>query len=119
MKEINFEEGFESKEKAEKVVKQIQFAIDELTLANQESMRQLKETLATIDQAEKQIKILTQANIDMTKTMKNLHIVLGTKKDLWKDDEEMNVVMNALAHFVTGSGAIKLGVIGNEENKDG
>jgi hypothetical protein len=113
---IDLLEGLKDPEKAKEVVKQVQGAIDELVLANQELKKQLEIDIKKFDEAAELIKNLQEATINATEVIKNLNIVLNSKRELFKDDEEMEVVMKALAHFVTGAGAIKMGVLANEKN---
>ena len=96
----------DNKEEAAKQLVIIQQQFDELLTVMKEQEKQLKENVIAMEN-------LTTTSVDLSDTIKNINIVLGSKKDLWAGDEVMNDLMNKLAHFVMSSGAIKLGVISN------
>lgn len=116
--EINFAKGFENKEEAKKVVKQIQDSIDELVLANTELKAQLNYNLEVIKSAEEQITNLTDTSVGLSDALKAVHRILQARKDQFKGDDEMKAVMDSLATFVVSSGAIKLGVISHAKTKE-
>jgi len=64
----------------------------------------------------KQIITLNKTSIDLTQALKGIHLTLGAKKDLWKDDMDMDILMTTLSTFVLSSSAIKAGVVSNAKN---
>ena len=112
---INLE--IENKEEAKAQLKIIQTAIDDLVNACNEQKKQLEENVKTITDAEELITNLTNTSVGLSDSLKAIHLVLGRKKDMFKGDVEMEAIIDELAKFVLGSGAIKLGVISNAKNK--
>ena len=108
--EFDLTEGLKDPAKARATIASIQKAIDELVLANKEVIKAAEDANKVAKDYEKQLGTLTQTNLDLADTLKSIHIVLGSKKDLWKDDNEMNELTKELAMFVMSSGAIKAGV---------
>ena len=110
----------ENKEAAKDQIKLIQGAMDDFVDVINKQSAQLKENVVSIDEAKKQIVNLTAGSVGLADTIKAIHLLLGRKKDLFKDDKQMNELMNELATFVVSSGAIKLGVLSHamEGEKD-
>lgn len=94
------------------IVKQVHDAFEELANAALQAIETAKEANENAAAFEKQNKELLEGSISMTETMKAIFSVLGQKKDLWKNDADMKIIMDSLATFVLSSGAIKMGVIG-------
>lgn len=115
--EFDLMESLKDKEKAKKVVKQVQDAIDVLVLANKKAIKIAEDANRTSSEYEKHTKNLTKACADLTAALKSIHSVLGQKKELFADDKDMKILMDELATFVLGSGSIKLGVFGSELKK--
>ena len=103
--------NIENKEEAKAQLKVIQKSIDELVDVCSEQKKQLQENIKTISEAEDHIKNLTDTSVGLSDSLKAIHTILGKKKDMFEGDEEMKAIMDSLATFVLGSGAIKLGVI--------
>ncbi len=110
---IDLTEGLNDPTKAKAVVKRVQNVIDELVEANQEALQVAKDANANADEYEKQCNNLNKSNQGLVEALKNVHIVLGSKIDLFKDDEGMNELMKELGKFIMSSGAIKSGVVKN------
>ena len=96
---------------------ELQKAFDDLTDACKKQKAQLKENVDVIEEAKKQIMNLTAGSIGLADTLKAVNSLLSRKKDLFKDDVEMNELLNSLATFVVSAGSIKLGVLSNAMNK--
>ncbi len=109
--EFDLTEGLTNPEKAKEVVKKIQKVVDELALAKEETLKAAKQANELTAEYEKQVIVLTKTVSDLAAAIKAVYSILGKKSDLFKDDAEMVVIMESLAHFVTGSGAIKLGAM--------
>ena len=118
--EFDLNEAFKKPEKAKEIVKKVQTSFTELTDACLAMKEAAKESEKLNLEYAKQVQHLTNANVDMVTAMKNIHIILSSRQELFKDDKEMQEVMLGLATFVTGSGAIKMGVLAKaKEVKNG
>lgn len=115
--ELNLNFDFNNKAEAAANLKVVQNQFDELLDVMKQQEKQLKENVKTIDEAHKSITDLTNSSVGFSDALKNIHITLNNKKDLWEGDKEMQGLMEGLATFVVSSGAIKLGVISNAESK--
>lgn len=109
--EIDLQEGLTDKEKAKVVIKKVQDAIDELVISNQEWEKNAKEALKTAKEYEAQVDKLLEANIDLSDALKNVHIFLNSKRDLFKKDKASVEFMEKLATWTISSSAIKAGVM--------
>ena len=107
-----------NQENPQESVGKIQEAFDELVDVINQQKQQLLENVKVIDDASEQIKNLTNSAVDFSDALKGVHMTLQAKKELFKDDEEINELLNTLAKFVVGSSAIKLGVISNARDKE-
>lgn len=120
--EIDLSEGLKDETKAKEVIAKVQKAIDDLVIANSQAQQAAKDALALSNEYEKQVDLLLQANTDLADALKNIHIMLNAKRDLFKEDKEMVEFMEKLATWTLSSAAIKSGVISkkrvdNEGNK--
>lgn len=114
---INFAKGFEDKEEAKKVVKQIQDVLDSLVLANQDSIKLLKEREVDIDKA---IDTITDQNTQITEfvgMLKNIHLLMATYHDVFKECEPLDEVFTYLSKFIISSGAVKVGALAYDKEK--
>lgn len=59
-----------------------------------------------------------QTNLDLVQTIKNIHIVLNSKMDMFKDDIKMQELMSHLAVFIASPATIKAGVMKNATNQE-
>lgn len=110
--EIELTEGLNNPEKAKQVIKEVQDAIDEMVKTNQELLKMTEDANKIAAEYEEQTTLLHKTSSDLSDALKAIFSIMGKKKELWKNDEEINVIMDTLATFVLGSGTIKLGVIG-------
>jgi len=94
-------------------VKKIQEAFDELVDVINQQKQNLLDNAKVIDDAKEQIENLTKSTIGFSDSLKGIHMTLQSKKDLFKDDMEMNELLTTLSTFVVSSAAVKLGVISN------
>lgn len=117
MSAINFEEGFESKEKAKEVVATIQKTIDDLVLANEQTLAHAKSLADDLTAMEELNKNAIQSSMSLSEALKNIHIELNSKMELISQDPELLDLTKKLGEWVMGSGAIKLGVLSNDESK--
>jgi len=111
--EIDLKEGMNNPEKAAQVIKQVQDALDEAVIGWQDATAAAKAANDIAEKYQKHCETLQTTSNDLTEALKNVHIVLGSKKDLWKDDKQMIQLMENLGTFVLSSGAIKSGVMNN------
>jgi hypothetical protein len=114
--EINL--NIENKEEARKQLKVIQKEINSLVEVCNLQKTQLQENLTTMTDAEEQIKKLTDTAVGLSDSLKAIHQILGKKSDMFEGDVEMKAIIDSLATFVLGSGAIKLGVISNAKGDE-
>lgn len=110
--------NFNNKAEAHKQVKLIQKTINDLLEICQDQKKQLLENISVIDESKLQITNLTKSAVDLSDAIKNIQRLLGSKMDLLKGDEELMKLTESLNTFIVSSGAIKLGVISNEMNKN-
>lgn len=103
--------NIENKEDAKAQLKIIQNEIDALVEVCESQKKMLKENIETISSSKETIVDLTNSTIAMADSLKALHRLLQARKELFVGDEQMQTIMNSLATFVLGSGAIKLGVL--------
>lgn len=106
---------------AHAVIKQIQTSMDELVLANEQLIAAADKSNEVATQYQAEIITANKTMLDLTDLVKAVHTVLGTKKDLWKDDAELNEMQAALSTFVVSGGAIRAGILQSmevEENAD-
>lgn len=120
--EFDLSEGLKDETKAKEVIAKVQKAIDDLVIANSQAQQAAKDALTLSNEYEKQVDLLLQANTDLADALKNIHIMLNAKRDLFKEDKEMVEFMEKLATWTLSSAAIKSGVISkkrvdNEGNK--
>lgn len=115
--EFDLNEAIKDPSKAKEIVKGVQKAFTEMSNASLEAIESAKAMKNVAVEYEKQLKLISNANLDLTTAMKNIHIILSNRTDMFKDDPEMQEVIAGLATFVTGAGAIKLGVI-NKAKED-
>ena len=108
--QFNLQEGIDNPEKAPEIVRSVQAAFTELSNSSLAALEAAKQSKNLAEEYSKQVQLLTQSNVDLTSAMKNIHIILNSKSDLFKGDAEMQEVMAGLSMFVVGSGAIKMGV---------
>jgi len=110
--------NLENKEEAARQVALIQKSIDELLEVIETQKNELLNNVKVMKEAEDHIKTLEKSTIDLTQTIKGIHMILGSRKDKFEGDEEMNELMNHLSVFVMGSGSIKIGVMENERKNN-
>lgn len=106
----------DNKEEAARNVKEVQKAINELLEVCNEQKDMLKENADKLQEAHDTLFNVAKARDELTEVLKNVHTLLGSKKDLWKDDVQINELMNVMATFIMSSGTIKHGVTKNEKN---
>lgn len=94
-------------------VDKVQKEFDDLLAVCKSQKIELSKNGLLMVEANRQINTLTELAISLSDTLKATHSVLGRKKDMFKGDDEMTVILNSLATFVLSSGAIKLGVVSN------
>lgn len=116
--EIDLKEGLKNETKAKVVIKKVQDAIDELVIANQGYKKGAEDLLKISAEYEKQVEIISNANLDLMDALKNIHIFLGSKKDLFKGDAEFNDFMNKLSTWTISSSAIKASVIQHKRKEN-
>lgn len=102
---------FNDKEKAAQQIAGIQESFDEIIRINNEARATLKDNSIVIDDCIEKLNTLQTANGDLVQTLKNIHIMLNARVELFAKDEEMRALIETLGTFVTSSGAIKAGVI--------
>lgn len=107
--EIDLTEGLKSPETAKKVVAQVQASIDDLIIVINRQKQELLSNVETMGEAEAHIIELGKSIEGLTDTIKNIFTVLGSKKDLWKKDNEMDELMNTISVFIMSSSTIKMG----------
>lgn len=105
-------------DEAKEVIKQVQAAFRELSEASLEAIDAAKKANQNANEYHEQLVKVNKANLDLTQAIKNIHIVLGSKRDLWENDKEIEAVMNSLATFVLGSGSMKAGIIAEGMNDE-
>jgi len=103
--------NFENKEEVQK-------EFDALTDACNKQSTELKANGVAMEEAKMQIVNLTAGSVGLAGTIKAIHLLLGRKSDLFKDDKQMNELMREIATFVVSSGAIKLGVLSHAMDKE-
>lgn len=118
MKDIDFEKGFENKEEGAKVVKQIQDAYDESVAAFLEAEALAKKMSGIAEGFKEQAELFQINYLDATQGIKAIHLILNTKRELFKGDKEMDELMNMLATFVVSPAAIKVGILANAIGKE-
>jgi len=111
---VNLQEAIDSPSDAKEIVRRVQNAFDELQEANKDLLKVAESSNKIARDFEQQNKDFIDSIKGLTDTLKQIHIVLNARKELWKNDEKVQELMIHLAGFVTGSAAIKLGV-GNGE----
>jgi len=109
--------NFENKEEAMMQVKVLKDSYEEMCEVSKKQNEALKVANDQLESAAKTINTLTDAAMGTTEALKAVHTILGSKKDLWNNDKQINELMNSLSTFVLSSGAIKLGVISNDNNQ--
>jgi hypothetical protein len=114
--EFNLQDAINNPEKAKVIVQQVQKAFTELANSNLQALNVAKQSQTLLADYEQQMKVLVNGNINLADALKNVHIFLNSKKDLWKADKEVQDFMQHLSTWVVSSGAIKLGVL-SEHNK--
>jgi len=107
---MKFELNLDNKKEAEKQVKLIQKSIDDLLEVPNSQKQQLLENIEKMEGFESHIKTLQNANSDLIAALKSIHIILGNRKELFVEDEEMQKTMNELAKFILSPSVIKAGV---------
>jgi len=113
---INFED-LKDVTKAKRVVKDVQEFVDNVIKQRDELLNQAEISNKVATEYQNHLFTVSKTVGDLTQAMKNIHVMLGSKKDLWQDDSEMNDLMNTISTFVMSSGAIKLGVLSNETDE--
>jgi hypothetical protein len=96
MENLVIEDGVMTKEQAET----IQIALDEFLAVQKESEALLKTQGEALNASTVAIDTLMKVNEHCTETVKNIFSILGSRKDKFKDDKEMEELMNGLAKFV-------------------
>lgn len=121
--EINFEEGFQSKEKAKEVVAQIQKVISDLEEASRTLLAKCNEQKDQINDLVELNQSSTLANVNLADTIKAIHMELNSKMELVSQDKGLTTLTKDLGKWVVSSSSIKLGVLSkafedekNEEN---
>jgi hypothetical protein len=102
---------------ANKAVKAVQDAIDEIVLANKEVLAEAEKSNKISKEYQDLNTTLAQSNIDLVNVVKNIHRILGNKIDLLQGDAEVAVLMSELGQFIMSAGSIKLGVISHAKDK--
>jgi len=115
--EIDFEKGLESKEQAQIVVKQVQQAIDDLTIANQKLLKQCDKQADQMNEMGALNKQLTESNINLADVIKTVHMLLNANFELVSQDKKLKELTMELGKWVMGSGAIKLGVLSGSSDE--
>lgn len=115
--EIDLMEGLKDPEKAKTVVKQVQKAIDDLTKGFQQAMVAAESAQKVADDYSGQVSILVRSNAELQGAIKDIHLLLNAKKDLWENDTEMQSLVTELGKHVMSSSAIKAGVIDEAQNQ--
>lgn len=118
MTQLNFEidlaEGLKDEAKAKQTISKVQKAIDDLVIANTAAKKAAEDAVALSDEYEKQVNLLLSANTDLADALKNIHIMLNSKRELFKEDAEMADFMAKLATWTLSSSAIKSGALSKE-----
>lgn len=119
--EFDLKEGLKDPAKAKEVVAKVQETVNELIAA----LKETKEAGAAANNLTKEYeaRLITSEKtiVDLTTVIKNIHIVLGARRDAFAGDKGLLAIMEELDKFVMSSGAIKAGVIANagKENETG
>jgi len=107
---MQIEMDLKDETKAREQIKKVQTAIDDLLSVCNDQKMQLIANTEVITESEKHIRMQEGTIKDLTNSIKAIYRVLNAKKDLWKNDKEINEIQESLKIFVLGSGAIKAGV---------
>lgn len=95
----------------------LQSTFNELTASCKLALEEAKNQKDLNLELAKQIKDLTESNMNFNDALTNIHIMLNSKKDLWRQDQEMQEFMNKFATWIASAGSIKLKVLrGNNES---
>lgn len=104
-------------EKALEVKNKIEAGFKELTESAALSLQTAKDTKVLNDQLHEQVQELTKASINLNQAMRDIHTMLNSKRELFREDPEMVAFVESLGKYILSSGSIKLHVMGNSDGK--
>jgi hypothetical protein len=104
METLILKEGKLSSEQVTKIQEELHQSY--LTMAEQMTLLKTQEEL--LEASAVALEALQKANRFCNETVKNIFTILGSRKDKFKGDAEMDVLMTALAEFVINTAEEKL-----------
>lgn len=113
MKDINFMAGFESKEKAHEIVKEIQDEFDELLSTIKLQEKQLLNNLKALENAEIQLNAMIESQGTLHQSIKDIFLILSQEKDVIVQSQALKKLHEKLGILMLDSNMIKSGVIRN------
>ncbi len=91
--------------------KQMQKCFDDLIESNKQSVSYAKEIAEKLNESVELYKAQLNAAIQLSDAIKNIHLMLNERIELFSNDNDMKKLLENLGEFVLSSGAIKMGVL--------
>ena len=112
---MEFKIDLNNREKATEQLAEVQKAFDDIMKINTEGQATLKENALVIDKAIISLNQMQNTQGDMVQIIKNVHIMLNARLEMFATDEEIKALITSLGSFIMSSAAVKAGVMREQQ----